>query len=104
MARKSRRPRLTALGDDPAFAAELVELLPRDAALLAGIAEYEGLKDDLREFIHGRRRRQYRVPLVLRLSSRTAALLLGDGSKLYALSDPWAFLNMLRVTARRAVR
>lgn len=104
MARKTRRPRLTAVGDDSAFAAELVGLVPRDAALLAGIPEYEGLREDLRALSHGRQRRRYRVPLVLRLSSRTAEVLLGDGAKLYALSDPWAFLNMLRVTARRALR
>ncbi len=105
MPRKPQRPRpakITALRNDPAFADELASILPYDAALLAGIQEYDGLGDDLRAAAYGQRRSKFRIPLVLRVSTRLAALLLGDGAKLYALSDPWAFLNMLRTVARRS--
>lgn len=105
MPRKPQQPqpsKVSALRDDPAFAAELAAILPYDAALLAGVEEYDGLRDDLRAAAYGQRRSKFQVPLVLRLSTRTAALLLGDGAKLYALSDPWAFLNMLRTVARRS--
>lgn len=48
--------------------------------------------------------RRKTVTIVLRVSRQAARLLLGDWPPIYRMGDPWAFLNGLRVAARRVAR
>lgn len=99
MARKAVRPRARALQGDAAFLAEAVRLTPADVALLAGLEDYDGLAEDVRALLREAGQRQT-IPLTLRVSERLAAALHGDGAVLYALNDPWALLNVLRLSVR----
>lgn len=44
------------------------------------------------------------VVVAMRLDRRVARMLLGDWGPIYGLSDPWDFLNRLRVAARAHAR
>ena len=100
MARKTGRPAAWTLQGDAAFLAEAARLTPADVALLAGLHDYDGLAEDVRTLLRGAGRRQT-IPLTLRVSERLAAAFHGDGAVLYAINDPWALLNVLRVSARK---
>lgn len=104
MGRKNRRPGPRELANDPAFLSEAARLHPVDVALLAGIEHFDEFPDELRALLRESQGRRETVALTVRVSRRLAKHFHGDGDRLYALSDPWALLNILRLSVRRGAR